>query len=145
MFCHKSRAFFFVIHKHSLPITLSPFSLSLDHGGCTCSSCDSNEEPVLQQNPFHSDTHSATLRPPAQRNERERHSFQCLTPHHSTIPPNVCFHIATSNPDTVLICCRAGTRPVISLVLYTSETPCKDGGAAKKPTAGPFFLLLKEF
>lgn len=45
-------AFFFLVLllKHSLAITLNPLSVSLDHGGCTCSSCDSNEEMALQQN-----------------------------------------------------------------------------------------------
>lgn len=36
--------------KHSLAMTLNPLTVSLDHGGRTCSSCDSNEEMALQQN-----------------------------------------------------------------------------------------------
>lgn len=52
MICVKSWPFFFLVLllKHSLAITLNPLTVSLDRGGRTCSSCDSNEETALQQN-----------------------------------------------------------------------------------------------
>lgn len=45
----KWRPFFSpVLLKHSLAVTLNTLSVSLDCGGCTCSSCDSNEGMALQ-------------------------------------------------------------------------------------------------
>lgn len=73
--------------------------------------------------------------------EPGKSKYQHLTPCHCTTPPNVCFHIATSNPDIALICCRAGTRPVIDLDLfYAPVRPhAKTERPPKKPTAGLFF------
>lgn len=83
MFLWQIQALFFLVFllKHSLAITLNPLTVSLDHGGRTCSSCDSNEEMSMQRRianktqfcpglSFHSDTHSTSLRHNSYRNER---------------------------------------------------------------------------
>lgn len=54
--------------------------------------------------------------------------YQRLT---TKYPQNVCFHIATSNPDTVLICCRARVRPVTDLDLF--YTPVRPHAKTERP------------
>lgn len=53
-------------------------------------------------------------------------------------PLNMCFHIVTSIPDLVLICCRAKTRPVIDLDLfYAAVRPhAKTERLPKRPVTG---------
>lgn len=61
-------------------------------------------------------------------------------------PLNVCFHITTSNPDTVMICSRAETRPVIDLDLfYAPVRPhAKTVRPPKQPAAGFVFFPLRD-
>lgn len=50
------------------------------------------------------------------------------------------FHIATLNLDSAPTCCRTGTVPVIKLVWYSSETPCRNWAAAKKKKLRAIFF-----
>lgn len=51
----------------------------------------------------------------------------------------MCFCITTSDPDTVLICCRAGTRPVIDLDLFYA--PVRPHAKTERPPSRAFFMM----
>lgn len=112
-----------------------------------------NKPRVCPRLSFPSDTHSTSLRPNATRNERDsgqRHSKKTqqnkISSSLTRWPLNVSFLIATSNPDTVLIYCRAGTRPVIDLDLfYAPVRPHAKTERSQKAPQPFFFLLLSLF
>lgn len=62
--------------------------------------------------------------------------YQRLTPYHCETP-NVCFHIATSNPDKMLICCRARTSLRLTCLYFMQQSdPMQRQRPPKKPTRG---------